>query len=87
MLKAMRLTLLGILIGDAVGLGLCLIQHRWQPLRLDAESYSMTHVPIDLDPMIALGVSVGTLAVCLVALLLPVGYISRISPAMTVRNG
>ena len=86
MLKATRLIVRGILIGDAIALALCFVQLQWQPLTLDAESYSMSHVPVELDPWVFIGVSVATLAVCVAALLLPAAYISRISPAQTIKS-
>ena len=86
LLKGSGIILRGILIGTLIAAALCLVQITWEPLRLDAESYSMTHVPIDLNPWTFLAVDLGTLALCLLALLLPTGYISRISPATTVRN-
>ena len=85
LLKASRLIVEGIAIGDAIALAFCLIQQRWQVIKLDAESYSMSHVPVDLDPWIFVLVSIGTLAVCLLALLLPAAYISHISPARALR--
>lgn len=85
LIKASRLIAEGILIGDAVALALCVVQQQWQVVKLDAESYSMTHVPVDIDPMIFLLVSLGTLVACLLALLLPAAYISHITPAQAVR--
>lgn len=85
-LRASRLILQGIVIGDAIALALCVVQSRWQVVKLDAESYAMSRVPVDLDWRIFLLVSLGTLAVCLLALLLPSSYISRISPATTVKT-
>lgn len=86
LLKASRLIAEGILLGNALSLALCMIQARWQPLRLDPESYSMSHVPVDTDPWIFILISAGTLVVCLLALLLPAAYISHISPAQTMRT-
>ena len=85
LLKASRLIAAGILIGDAVALALSYIQFRWHPLALDPESYSMAHVPVQINLWVYLAVSLGTLAVCLLALLLPARYISHISPAKTMR--
>ena len=85
LIKASRLIAEGILIGDAVALALCVVQQQWQVVKLDAESYSMTHVPVDIDPMIFLLVSFGTLVACLLALLLPAAYISHITPAQAVK--
>ena len=85
LLKATGLMLLGIAIGDAVALLLSLAQQHWQLIRLDPESYSMSHVPVLVNPWVYIAVSLGTLAVCLLALLLPTAGISRISPANTMR--
>ena len=86
LMKATRLILCGIAIGDAAALALSLVQRQWQVVQLDPESYSMTHVPVQLDPWIYLAVSAATLAVCLLALLLPVASVSRINPAKTMRT-
>ena len=83
-LRASRLIAQGIAIGDAVALALCVVQSRWNVVKLDAESYAMSHVPVDLDWRIFLFVSLGTAVVCLLALLLPASYISKINPATTV---
>ena len=85
LIKASRLILWGILLGDMLALLLSLVQQQWQLLRLDPESYSMGHVPVIIDPWVYLAVSTGTLAVCMLALLLPVASVSRISPARTMR--
>ena len=84
-LRASRLIAQGIAIGDTVALALCYVQSHWQVVKLDAESYAMSHVPIELDWRIFLFVSIGTAAVCLVALLLPASHISKINPAATVK--
>lgn len=85
LLKATRLILWGIAIGDAVALALSVAQRQWQLIRLDPESYSMSHVPVLVDPWIYIAVSLGTLTVCLLALLLPTAGISRITPADTMK--
>ena len=83
--KASRLILWGIAVGDALALCLSVAQQRWQLVQLDAESYSMSHVPVLINPWIYVVVSASTLAVCLLALLLPVASVSKISPARTMR--
>ena len=85
-MRASRLILEGIVVGDVVAWLLCFVQNRWQPLKLDAESYAMSVVPVDMDWRIWALVSVGTLAVCLLALLLPSAYIAKINPAKTVKT-
>ena len=75
----------GILLGDAVAWVLGWIQMRWHLVKLDSASYMMENVPIDLNPMTFVVVSVGSLVVCLLALLLPTAYITRIEPAKTIK--
>ncbi len=86
MLRASRLIVRGVAAGLAVAWALAWAQSRWGVVRLDPESYSMSQVPVDLNPWVFLLVGVGTAAVCVAALLLPAAYISHISPAKTVRT-
>ncbi len=85
LLKASRLIVTGVLIGDAVALALSYVQWRWHLLTLDPESYSMAHVPVEISLWTYVAITLGTVAVCLLALLLPARYISGISPARTMR--
>ncbi len=85
LLKASRLIVIGVLIGDAVALALSYVQQRWHLLTLDPESYSMAHVPVEISAWTYVAITLGTVAVCLLALLLPARYISGISPARTMR--
>lgn len=83
--KAGGLILTGIVIGDAVALVLSLVQSRWHLLTLDPESYSMAYVPVELSLWVYLAISLGTAVVCVAALMLPAAYISKVSPAKTMR--
>lgn len=75
----------GLLIGNTAALLLGGLQHRYHIVRLDSASYSMDTVPVDLNGWIFAAVSAGTLLICLVALLLPTAYVSRISPAKSIK--
>ncbi|MBQ9417741.1 MAG: ABC transporter permease [Bacteroidales bacterium] len=85
LIKAARIIALGVAIGDVAGLLLSFVQLRYHLLALNPESYSMSHVPVEINLWVYLAISLGTIAVCLLALLLPTAYISRISPARTMR--
>lgn len=84
--KASGIILKGILIGESLGLALCLVQNRFQIVKLDSESYSMSSVPIDLSPALFLAIGIGTFSACLIALLLPASHISKIAPAKTIKT-
>ena len=71
--------------GNAIALILCWLQHHFQIISLDSASYSMSSVPIDLNPWIFLAVSLGTLAVCVAAMLIPAAYISHVQPAKSIK--
>lgn len=75
----------GLLIGNGLALLLCWLQQQFHIVKLDSESYSMNFVPIDLNPWYFLIISLGTLLCCLLALLVPTGYISKIDPAKSIR--
>lgn len=75
----------GIVLGDAVAWLLGWLQTRFHLVKLDSASYMMENVPIDLSPMTFVAISVGSLAVCLLTLLIPTAYISHIEPAKTIK--
>jgi lipoprotein-releasing system permease protein len=75
----------GILIGNLIGIGLCLLQLQFGLVKLPQESYYVSKVPIDFSLMNLLLLNAGTLAACLVLLIGPSMIISRINPARVIR--
>lgn len=75
----------GMLIGNALGLGLIAVQHFFSPLRLDPASYYVEQVPVLLSPWWWLALNVGTLVLTVAALLLPSYAVSRVQPAKAIR--
>ena len=75
----------GIVLGDAAAWLLGWLQQRLHLLHLDSANYMMENVPVELNPTTFVAISVGSLAVCLLALLLPTAYISHIEPAKTIK--
>ena len=69
----------------AVALLLATLQSRYEIISLDSESYSMSSVPVDMSVWIFLFVSAGTMIACLLALLIPTAFITKVSPAKTIR--
>ncbi len=76
---------IGILLGDALGLGLALLQKRFGLVRLPVESYYVDQVPVQLSLGPILALNVGVLLVCVLALTVPSMYVSRIAPARAIR--
>jgi lipoprotein-releasing system permease protein len=79
------IALKGIAIGEVLAVSLCLLQQQTGFVRLDPESYAMATVPISLTAGTVVLVAVGTLAVCVLAMLLPAAHIASVEPAKTIR--
>ena len=85
LLRSLRLLLIGMLIGNVVGLGCCLLQQYTGLISLDAETYYLSAVPIEMHLSTILAVNVGTLALWVLMLLIPTSVINRISPTKAIR--
>ena len=75
----------GLLIGNAVGLGLCGLQQYFQIISLPQESYYLKYAPIAIQPLWIIGINVGTLLLCLVLLQIPLLLIRKISVIKALR--
>lgn len=76
---------IGVVLGDVLGIALCLVQQHFGIVTLPVESYYVDAVPVDLDLWPIVLLNVGTTVVCLVALLLPSALVTRISPVRAIR--
>lgn len=75
----------GLLLGNAVGIGLCFIQKYFQVLKLPQESYYLSYAPVEISWSWILYLNIATIAVTILLLLLPTTLISRISPVKAIR--
>jgi len=75
----------GLLCGNIIGLLICGIQAKFQVFRLDASSYYLDAVPINLKLWHILALNSGTLAITIIMLVVPSYIISRLSPEKTIR--
>ena len=76
---------LALILMLVVAFAFVVLQSKFQFISLNKESYSMSAVPVDLNGWTYLLVSIGTMAACLLALLVPTGFISKVRPAKTIR--
>jgi lipoprotein-releasing system permease protein len=83
--QGMQLIGKGLLWGNVVGLGLCWLQWKFQILKLSANDYYMSYVPISWHwwPIVVLNLLVFTLVT--VVLLVPTGLTTRIQPIRAIR--
>ena len=75
----------GLFIGNIIGIGLLLIQKYFGIIQLNPEEYYINVVPVDLNPIYILGISLGILIISGISLILPSYLISKISPAQTIK--
>lgn len=80
-----KLILKGMIYGNGIGFGLCLLQQQFNIVPLDPKIYYLSTVPISLNWWMVIALNVVTIVVCLAALIVPSYVISKISPAKSIR--
>lgn len=75
----------GLLAGNVIGIGLLLVQKYTGIIKLDPENYFISTVPVDLNPLYIISISVGIFIVSGIAMILPSYLISRISPLKAIK--
>jgi lipoprotein-releasing system permease protein len=85
MYNGINLVIKGLLLGNAIGLGLCWLQYRFHIIKLNPQDYYMSFVPVSWEWNVVLVLNVMTLVVVSLVLLIPTMVISRISPIKAIR--
>lgn len=75
----------GLIIGNLIALAICLFQRYTGFFQLDANSYYVSTVPIEINPIIILLLNIATLLICILVLIAPSYLISHIHPAKSMR--
>lgn len=83
--RSCRILLIGMAIGNIIGIGLCLIQKYTNLITLSPESYYLSAVPIELNIWNILALNIGTLILWILMLLLPTMLINNIRPSKSIR--
>jgi len=82
----LRLIVVGMLIGNVLGIGICLLQKYLHIIKLDAHSYYVSYVPISFNWIFLAAVNLVLLLICLLVLLIPATFVSkRITPVNAIR--
>jgi len=76
---------IGMLWGNFIGIGLCLLQKYFSLVPLPVESYYVSTVPIDLSLAYILILNTGTFIFCTLMLIIPSYVITRITPVKAIR--
>ena len=83
--RSCRILLIGMIIGNVLGIGLCLIQQYTNCISLSPESYYLSAVPIELNLWYILMLNAGTFVLWVLMLLLPTMLINNIRPSKSIR--
>jgi lipoprotein-releasing system permease protein len=75
----------GMLIGNIIGIGLAALQYFTGIFELNPENYYLDRVPIAFDVWSFVGLNLATLIICLISMLLPARYVTKISPIKAMR--
>lgn len=75
----------GIVIGNVLGIGLCLLQQYTGFIKLDPMVYYVSEAPVEMDYLLIGLVNVATLIVTVLMLVIPSFLVAKIQPARSMR--
>ena len=75
----------GLLIGNLLGVGLCLLEKWTHFVKLDPSNYFLSYVPVNIDLSSLIVTDAAAFAVIMLMLLLPALFISGVDPAKTIK--
>ncbi len=75
----------GLFWGNFIGLGICFLQSKFKFIRLNEADYYLSYAPIEVNWFTVLMLNLLTLAIILIALLIPSYLVTRISPVKAIR--
>ncbi len=83
--QASHILILGLLVGNLLGISLCLLQKHFQFIKLNESDYYLDVAPIHLEFLPILFINLVTLVVTILFLIFPSYLISKISPSKAIR--
>lgn len=82
---ALKVALIGMLIGNVLMLAFLWAQAKWHFLPLDPDSYYIDYVPVELPLESILILNAACILIIYLSLIIPSRYVARISPAEAMR--
>lgn len=83
--RALYLVLIGMAVGNLIGLTLAVIQSYYKIIPLDPVNYFVEYIPIYINWYKLILLNIGSIAVITLVLLIPSFFIARVSPEKTLR--
>lgn len=82
---AQRIVLKALIIGNLITITLCLLQNKFHLLKLDADAYYLSYVPVNLTWQTLLIVNIIAIALSAIVLIAPSHIIASLKPNTTLR--
>ena len=83
--RSRRILLIGMLFGNILGIGLCLVQKYTEIIKLSSESYYLSSVPIEINLNHVLLLNIGTFILWVLMMLIPTMIVNNIKPSKSIR--
>ena len=83
--NAFYLIIRGLFWGNLIGIAMLVVQKYLGVIKLNPESYYVNQAPVEINLLYILSLNIGTIAICIMVLLIPSYLITKISPAKTIR--
>jgi len=74
----------GLIYGNVLGIGICLLQKYYKIIPLDSANYYMNTVPISLNWWVILLLNLATISLVVLVLIIPTFVITRIEPVKAI---
>lgn len=75
----------GILLGNIIGISLCLVQSHYGVFKLDPVNYYLDTVPVNLEIVPLVLLNIGTLVITVAMMFLPTFLITKITPSKAIK--
>lgn len=76
---------IGLLFGNLIGITLCLIQDKFEIIKLSEKDYYLPVAPIEMDLWTIIWLNIGTMILTLIFLIIPTYLVTRISPVKAIK--
>jgi lipoprotein-releasing system permease protein len=83
--QAAFIALKGIVWGNIIGIGLCVLQQTTGFITLDESAYYIKVAPVKIIPIQIILVNIGTILICFLVLLIPSFLVRKIRPVQALR--
>jgi lipoprotein-releasing system permease protein len=77
--------LMGLILGNVLGIGFCLLQKYSSFFKLDEQNYYLDTVPIELNWFFILLLNLGAFIICFLTLIIPSILVSKIKPVRALK--